>query len=165
MAFGLQAMGESLAQFSSCYVKCYRESFVRGFSAVMACALAASTTIFSCRYGMDSTQLIYFWDYVVCSHVLVTFGFNYIFCYMRSIHDENLRTEKAIDSLTEFEFRAQPDGANTHNLSCCICFEDYKDKQMLAHMPCNPNHIFHKECITQWLKQQQCCPLCRSDKV
>eukprot|EP00397_Hematodinium_sp_SG-2012_P022696 GEMP01023534.1.p1 GENE.GEMP01023534.1~~GEMP01023534.1.p1 ORF type:complete len:554 (+),score=121.42 GEMP01023534.1:233-1894(+) len=44
---------------------------------------------------------------------------------------------------------------------CSICFENYIDKQELKFTPCN--HLFHEECLRNWLKIKRTCPLCRLD--
>ncbi|CAJ1956883.1 unnamed protein product [Cylindrotheca closterium] len=47
---------------------------------------------------------------------------------------------------------------------CCICLEGYATGEVI----CTPkqedcNHIFHKECLFEWIQHQNhdCCPLCR----
>lgn len=48
-------------------------------------------------------------------------------------------------------------------LDCVICYNDIdigdREKYMLA--PCD--HIFHKECLTQWMEVKMECPVCRTD--
>lgn len=41
---------------------------------------------------------------------------------------------------------------------CSICYEDSKDKESVK-LGCN--HIFHKQCIEQWVEKAGTCPLCR----
>ena len=41
---------------------------------------------------------------------------------------------------------------------CSICLESYHD-DIIYNLPCN--HIFHKTCLDDWLKQKKNCPLCR----
>ncbi|KAE9596982.1 hypothetical protein Lal_00007774 [Lupinus albus] len=42
---------------------------------------------------------------------------------------------------------------------CSICLVEFNgDKKVLA-MPCK--HMYHQECITQWLQRSGVCPLCR----
>ncbi len=48
---------------------------------------------------------------------------------------------------------------------CCICFEKIdtlatEDKDKATALPCE--HIFHSECIQEWLRQRSTCPLCRT---
>ncbi|KAL4384356.1 hypothetical protein GQ457_15G022330 [Hibiscus cannabinus] len=43
---------------------------------------------------------------------------------------------------------------------CTICLEGFGAGSYAARMPCS--HIFHGECIQEWLKRSHYCPLCRS---
>ena len=45
---------------------------------------------------------------------------------------------------------------------CCICMCDYEVGNEVITMPCG--HKFHESCLTQWLKSNHTCPVCR-DKV
>lgn len=42
---------------------------------------------------------------------------------------------------------------------CSICQFDYKFGDNLVKLPCN--HDYHKDCVAQWLKQHDSCPICR----
>ena len=43
---------------------------------------------------------------------------------------------------------------------CSICLESYQKNDKIVQLTCN--HIFHKDCIGEWLqKKQNNCPLCR----
>ncbi|KAG6529259.1 hypothetical protein ZIOFF_011455 [Zingiber officinale] len=42
---------------------------------------------------------------------------------------------------------------------CSICLEDFNRTTHVLEMPCR--HIFHKECLTEWLARSNTCPLCR----
>ncbi|CAH8387815.1 unnamed protein product [Eruca vesicaria subsp. sativa] len=45
---------------------------------------------------------------------------------------------------------------------CSICIEDLsKSQQSIIKMP-NCLHIFHQNCLFEWLSQKNSCPLCRS---
>ncbi|KAK8572169.1 hypothetical protein V6N13_047782 [Hibiscus sabdariffa] len=43
--------------------------------------------------------------------------------------------------------------------NCTICLEGFEGGTYAARMPCS--HIFHGECIEEWLKQSHYCPVCR----
>ena len=43
---------------------------------------------------------------------------------------------------------------------CSICLKVPKEKDIINKLPCK--HIFHKECIVEWLSKINTCPLCRS---
>ncbi|XP_059654945.1 uncharacterized protein LOC132301733 [Cornus florida] len=42
---------------------------------------------------------------------------------------------------------------------CAICLEKFEFEMDVARLPCL--HMYHVECILQWLKKRNCCPLCR----
>lgn len=45
---------------------------------------------------------------------------------------------------------------------CNICMDTYKNTNILTELPCN--HLFHKECIKQWVCSENVhCPMCRHD--
>lgn len=43
---------------------------------------------------------------------------------------------------------------------CCICQEEYVNGDDLGKLKCG--HDFHTECIKQWLKQKNLCPICKA---
>lgn len=50
----------------------------------------------------------------------------------------------------------------TENPSCSVCLEDFnREKVFLKTKACN--HLFHKECLKNWLQVSRTCPLCRKD--
>jgi E3 ubiquitin-protein ligase BIG BROTHER-like protein len=46
---------------------------------------------------------------------------------------------------------------------CCICKCDYEDGDELIILKCDKSHNFHDECLTQWLKINKVCPMCRAE--
>ncbi|CAN8232761.1 unnamed protein product [Cochlearia groenlandica] len=48
--------------------------------------------------------------------------------------------------------------------TCSICMEDYvyesSSEKIIIRMP-NCTHLFHQDCIFEWLKRRNSCPLCR----
>ncbi|CAN7096406.1 unnamed protein product [Brassica rapa subsp. narinosa] len=58
-----------------------------------------------------------------------------------------------------FEFQGQ-----INDDSCCICLEKFGEKKRaIRKLECS--HMFHLECIKQWLKVKSTCPLCQSSVV
>ena len=43
--------------------------------------------------------------------------------------------------------------------NCIICLEDFKNGDKATVLPCI--HLFHTECIKNWLKTQNSCPICK----
>eukprot|EP00826_Nyctotherus_ovalis_P060610 TRINITY_DN8526_c0_g2_i5.p1 TRINITY_DN8526_c0_g2~~TRINITY_DN8526_c0_g2_i5.p1 ORF type:complete len:276 (+),score=46.66 TRINITY_DN8526_c0_g2_i5:120-947(+) len=45
---------------------------------------------------------------------------------------------------------------------CVICLVEYKDEEAVCVLNCDRPHIFHEQCITEWLNMNPVCPVCRS---
>jgi len=46
-------------------------------------------------------------------------------------------------------------------VECCICQEQFEIRQVLRRSPCS--HVFHGDCLGEWLQLSRSCPLCRTD--
>lgn len=44
---------------------------------------------------------------------------------------------------------------------CCICMSEFQEDEDVTPLPCNIAHYFHAQCVTEWLKTNNTCPLCR----
>lgn len=47
--------------------------------------------------------------------------------------------------------------------TCSICLTQFEDGQEVMEMPCDKRHLFHSDCVGQWLRTSQNCPLCRTN--
>ena len=45
--------------------------------------------------------------------------------------------------------------------SCSVCLMEYKEGEAVCKLPCS--HLYHVDCITQWLQANRNCPYCRAD--
>ncbi|KAJ4917374.1 RING/U-box superfamily protein [Raphanus sativus] len=43
---------------------------------------------------------------------------------------------------------------------CCVCQEEYNEGEELGKLECG--HGFHSQCIKEWLKQKNICPICKT---
>ncbi|CAF2119263.1 unnamed protein product [Rotaria magnacalcarata] len=50
--------------------------------------------------------------------------------------------------------------ANPEENICSICMDNYEQNQTLRRLPCL--HRYHKDCIDNWLKTSNLCPICRT---
>jgi hypothetical protein len=48
-------------------------------------------------------------------------------------------------------------------LDCVICYNDIDIGDRMGYMLAPCNHIFHRECLTQWMDVKMECPVCRTD--
>jgi hypothetical protein len=49
----------------------------------------------------------------------------------------------------------------SENYQCIICMEEYEKNENVKLLPCG--HIFHDNCIKEWLMKQKSCPFCKSE--
>jgi hypothetical protein len=60
-------------------------------------------------------------------------------------------------------FHVNESSDNVDDTVCCICFVDILDRDVVGDLTCC--HMFHKDCIKDWLKRRNTCPLCLSDGI
>jgi len=49
----------------------------------------------------------------------------------------------------------------SENYQCIICMEEFQKQEKVKILPCG--HIFHGDCIKEWLLKQKTCPFCKSE--
>lgn len=65
-------------------------------------------------------------------------------------------TEDVIDSLPQITVLEDHSGQDQ---CCAICCCEYVKDEVTTELPCH--HIFHKICVTLWLRKSGTCPVCR----
>jgi len=51
----------------------------------------------------------------------------------------------------------------TAETTCTICYEDFKPGDKVTQLKCNEAHLFHTDCIIEWISRgENTCPLCRA---
>ena len=77
--------------------------------------------------------------------------------------DQQPANEDAIENLKEFKVEKKHFTENEEKKlvppSCAICTFEMKDKAVS--LKCN--HLFHKECLIEWLRINGICPVCRKE--
>lgn len=63
-----------------------------------------------------------------------------------------------IDRLRVVDFEGFP---RYYPTECCICMEKFNASEEIVATECN--HVFHKSCCRDWLRQARTCPVCRMD--
>ena len=67
--------------------------------------------------------------------------------------------EAAIDSISE---RKEEQNLSDLDKKCTYCLELYSQKpQNVLVLPCG--HIYHKDCVADWIFKKNSCPICRKD--
>jgi hypothetical protein len=54
--------------------------------------------------------------------------------------------------------KSEEDATSSEEPTCCICLGDMATGETCCKMTCN--HVFHKECIDNWTRRKNQCPLC-----
>ncbi|CAJ1966977.1 unnamed protein product [Cylindrotheca closterium] len=63
-----------------------------------------------------------------------------------------------VDRLRGVDFDGFP---RYYPTECCICMEKFTAAEEIVATECN--HVFHKQCCRDWLRQARTCPVCRMD--
>ena len=74
-----------------------------------------------------------------------------------SNHDQELvRNENQILNMSSVKFK----NVKTNDNTCTICCTQFENDDSVILLNCN--HIFHKECINEWIHYKAECPLCKT---
>ena len=76
-------------------------------------------------------------------------------------------TTKCINEIQKYRYLqtriiTSDDEENLLN-ECSICLEQYIKKDKIIELSCN--HMFHKKCIKEWIKNNNTCPQCRENII
>lgn len=63
------------------------------------------------------------------------------------------------DRLKRVSYEAEKNRLDYDECSICIMPFGEEPDEVLIYLPCNRKHIFHEDCIIQWLKHERDCPL------
>jgi len=67
--------------------------------------------------------------------------------------------DEAIEALPTRKFDGATSSGDKEDNKCQICMEDFLEGDELRTLPCF--HLFHTQCVDQWLKVNSICPTCR----
>lgn len=89
--------------------------------------------------------------------------------YMRIIEQRRLAVNRGASQSTiernTFPHKykkIQRSGDGEDNIEkCTICLSEFEDNEDVRRLPCM--HLFHIECVDQWLTTNKRCPICRVD--
>jgi hypothetical protein len=71
--------------------------------------------------------------------------------------------QEKIDALPLVSFnpeKSEKESSNDCHGTCLVCQEQYHTGESLRRLPCN--HLFHADCVDQWLRSSDKCPFCRT---
>ncbi|KAK8896083.1 hypothetical protein M9Y10_013974 [Tritrichomonas musculus] len=65
--------------------------------------------------------------------------------------------------VTKLDPRVVTDDEIKSGLECPICISEFKKGDIIAELKCS--HLFHKDCVAEWVKKHPTCPVCRASTV
>ena len=68
--------------------------------------------------------------------------------------------QNAIDRLKKSEFK-DVSGKGKEVNQCIICMVDFQENDLISELACDGRHIFHTDCLHEWLKHDLRCPMCK----
>ena len=71
--------------------------------------------------------------------------------------EENNKIKDKIKNISQIYYKKD----EFENSSCYICYDEFKDNELLNQLKCG--HIFHQECLSQWLINKDNCPYCNQN--
>lgn len=87
-----------------------------------------------------------------------------------SSYSDNTISSKINEGLDDEIIKKYPEGTiksvkklSADKKKCLICLEKFVKGQKTIALPCI--HIFHSECIKQWMKKKNFCPICKNKIV
>ena len=68
-----------------------------------------------------------------------------------------------VQQLSAIKYHSLLQDASSPDMECSICFMEYQSDDLVTRLKCDSKHIFHKECLSQWIVQgKNSCPICRA---
>ncbi|CAL4896941.1 unnamed protein product [Urochloa decumbens] len=80
--------------------------------------------------------------------------------YRRTQDDDDDRPRAAASSMAILGLQ-EVTPSNALQSECAVCLQDFDPEETLRAMPCS--HAFHQQCISDWLRRNGVCPLCRHE--
>jgi hypothetical protein len=98
--------------------------------------------------------------------IIVTLVTFFILCYLlrRRLVDTDLQNQhiQRVPGVQIFlEKIAKKYKKTSEKEACAICLDEFCETKLIAELKCNSKHIFHLDCLTEWVKKNDICPICR----
>jgi len=70
---------------------------------------------------------------------------------------------KVLDSTIKKKYEELDETQKSSMDQCAICLNSFTDEDQVVELKCDKKHIFHEQCIKDWLKRKLECPLCKEE--
>ena len=71
------------------------------------------------------------------------------------------RNGLAFSFIEAMPFLNYKNGTRVEGEICSVCHEEFKEEVECIELECK--HLFHRNCISQWLKLKRNCPMCKTE--
>jgi len=89
-------------------------------------------------------------------------GFVLMFEFAIRLITCKLKCPEKIPIIKEYRYRLfEYNSISYAENKCMICLNEYMENELISSLSCHDSHIFHENCIEEWLKKQDSCPICR----
>lgn len=65
-----------------------------------------------------------------------------------------------VEDLSQFTY-CRENSIPDDKINCRICMCEFEHNERIVIMPCA--HLFHKDCIRDWFKKKNNCPICQNE--
>ena len=80
----------------------------------------------------------------------------------KNLSDFDKKKDELFLEMDQFQYKHIQKYDSRRETECAICLEEFKRNDIIKEFyKCK--HIFHKECLKNWLKRSNICPLCKHD--
>jgi hypothetical protein len=79
---------------------------------------------------------------------------------LEELSDNESNKKKEVENLIKIIPNSKIEKVNK-NLKCVICLNGFKIGDKESTLPCM--HIFHYNCLKNWMYEQRWCPICKSE--
>lgn len=85
---------------------------------------------------------------------------------MQDLADRAPFVQRAVNALNQKQFGALSSKAKESD-KCIICFTEFVESDEVSELKCDERHIFHTDCIKQWMQSDAennlKCPICKRE--
>ncbi|XP_074586382.1 E3 ubiquitin-protein ligase At1g63170-like [Curcuma longa] len=171
----LEQLSRTTIDDSSSYLMNKSRTFLELFFAIWF--VMGNVWIFDSRHGsFDRAPKLHVLCIAILSWNALLYSFPFLLCVLlcccvplisnRLGFNMNLASadrgasEDQLSKLPRRRFKEVRDLAN-ENQECCICLAQYGEREEVRQLPCQ--HLFHLNCVDQWLRITSSCPLCKQE--
>ena len=102
--------------------------------------------------------IMFIFFYPCFSYIIYT---NYNSIYNRMVTNHRIAMDLTPMIYKDFIIKTKENIENVN--MCIICTEEFKGNDEIVVLKCSTKHVFHENCIKQWIGKKAECPICRYD--